>query len=334
MKLKTDKDEIIEIEDNPFCIGGQAGIHRLVNSQSKGELVAKIFFAKTFFNKSNSNVDNMKLDLVKNKIEFLVNNPPYEKGEQSIQDAFAWPLDILLDENNQFKGFLLPYNDSIDLLRIIGNRKLLSPWEKFKSKNPNSFLYRLKICYNISRLLTQIHSRGLYTMVDLKPENILLKENGLVSYIDVDSIQIAKSNSILFHADVYTPEYSPAEFHNKKVDFKNDVIDQAWDLFSFGVLTYQLLFEIHPFAGMNHKINPNIHTVDDFIAGGFFARGSEKNNLDLAPPHFDFDKKLSDDLKNLFFECFVSGHNNPKLRPTAKSWSEGLRKEIEKNPKI
>ncbi|NVO03650.1 MAG: hypothetical protein HXX09_13220 [Bacteroidetes bacterium] len=331
MKFKTGKGNLIEVHDKPFAKGGQAGIYKVITPKIS-YLIAKIFSTNSFINKATGILDLKKVTKLKNRLEFMVNNNPFINSQQKIQEAFAWPTDLLFDVNNNFAGFLLPYFDnSIELIKILSGKKLPLKWDRFEIQHSDSYNSRLKVCYNISQAIAEIHSSGKYTIIDLKAENIMLKNNGFVSMIDLDSIQISNNNTVLFHAEVHTPDFSPPEFHKNLLNYKKDFVDETWDRFSFGVLAYLLLFKIHPFAGMTHLKKSNIHTMDDFIINGLFAHGNQKSDLDLAKPHLNYDILLSDDLKNLFYKCFVEGHKDPRKRPSIVHWRDAFLKEISKN---
>ncbi|NVO03649.1 MAG: hypothetical protein HXX09_13215 [Bacteroidetes bacterium] len=332
MKLKTGKGNIIEVDDTPLAKGGQAGIHKTISPTMNPPVVAKIFFDKAFLDKTTGNVDTKKVKYLKDRLEYMVNNNPFINSKQKLQEAFAWPVDLLFDLNNEFKGFLLPFLDqSIDLIKILSGKKLPAQWDKFEIQHPDSYNSRIKVCYNLSQALAEMHSGGTYTIVDLKGENIMLKDNGFISMIDLDSIQISQNNKVLFHAEVHTPDFSPPEFHKNLLNYKTDFVEETWDRFSFAALAYLILFKVHPFSGMTHLTNPSIHSMDDFIVNGLFAHGSQKNSLALAPPHYNYDTLLSDDLKDLFYRCFEDGHQDPKKRPTAVEWRDTFLKEINKN---
>jgi len=104
---------------------------------------------------------------------------------------------------------------------------LSKEWNKFSFQTPGSIEARLKLCFNISAALSQIHSFGSYVLVDMKPDNVIVKPDGLISIIDIDSTEILKNNTLLFPAQVATPEYTPPEYYTSIKDIEKNVIDEV-----------------------------------------------------------------------------------------------------------
>lgn len=330
MKLKTSKGTIIIVDSKPINKGGQGSVHKVLSPNGNPQIVAKLYFDNILQNKQAGGSSNS--DALENKIKFMVKNNPFTIETHKIKDAFAWPIDLLYDNNNMFKGYLMPFiRDSLMLSQISSTFTLPHPWDGFHINNPGSFNTRLKICYNIAQAIEVIHASGFYTLIDLKGENIMLKQNGFISLIDLDSIQISQNNILLFQAEVNTPEFCPPEYHNGLVNYTSELISQSWDLFSLAVLFYLLLFNIHPFGGITYKRNPQYHTVDDFITHGIFAHGKKHSQLILAPPHKNYHQLLDASLQDMFNCCFEDGYNIPASRPTAGEWRTALLASIQKN---
>lgn len=330
MKLKTSKGTIIIAESKFISKGGQGSVHKVLSPGGNPQQVVKLYFPD--FLKKTKPGGRLYSDILEEKISFMVNNNPFTNVAQKIKDAFAWPVDLLYDDKNNFKGYLMPFvKDSLTLSQINSFTPLPSPWNGFQLNNPGSYNTRLKICYNIAQAIEMFHASGFYTLVDLKADNIMLRKNGFISLIDLDSIQISQNNTQLFQAEVVTPEFCPPEHHNKLVDFSAEPINQSWDLFSLAVLFYKLLFNIHPFGGLTHKRKPEYHTDADFISKGIFAHGKYRNQISLAPPHSNFHQLLDQSLQELFQDCFDKGHKTPSLRPSASEWRTALLASIQLN---
>lgn len=330
MKLKTSKGTIIIAESKFISKGGQGSVHKVLSPGGNPQQVVKLYFPD--FLKKTKPGGRLYSDILEEKISFMVNNNPFTNVAQKIKDAFAWPVDLLYDDNNNFTGYLMPFvKDSLTLSQINSFTPLPSPWNGFQLNNPGSYNTRLKVCYNIAQAIEMFHASGFYTLVDLKADNIMLRKNGFISLIDLDSIQISQNNTQLFQAEVVTPEFCPPEHHNKLVDFSAEPINQSWDLFSLAVLFYKLLFNIHPFGGLTHKRKPEYHTDADFISKGIFAHGKYRNQISLAPPHSNFHQLLDQSLQELFQDCFDKGHKTPSLRPSASKWRTALLASIQLN---
>ncbi len=128
-----------------------------------------------------------------------------------------------------------------------------------QEKWPLSLEETFKISAETASALSYIHSKGIIHR-DIKPSNIMIagekkKENGfLVKLMDfgiakaIDMETITREGSI-----IGTPYYIPPEL------IKNNTIDKRGDIFSFGVLLYELFTGEIPFyhtdpIGTIHKI--------------------------------------------------------------------------------
>lgn len=330
MKLKTSKGTIITVENTFISKGGQGAVHKVWSPAGSPQNVAKLYFDNIL---KKSKAGGVKYsEAIEKKIRFMVQNNPFINESQKIKDAFAWPIDLLYDNNNCFKGYLMPLiENSITLSQIMTTSRLSQPWDKFQINNPGSFNIRLKICYNIAQAIEVIHASGFYTLIDLKGENMMLRQNGFISLIDLDSIQISQNDKLLFQAEMVTAEFCPPEYHKGLVDYSAHLIEQSWDLFSLAVLFYKLLFNIHPFGGLTHNKKPKYHTVDDFITNGVFAHGKNHKQISLAPPHYNFHKLLDQPLQDMFLLCFEKGFKNASLRPSAAEWKKAWLTSIHNN---
>ena len=103
----------------------------------------------------------------------------------------------------------------------------------------------------IARALTAAHEHGVVHR-DLKPENVIRAPDGTVKVLDfglarIDDPTEGASRTRLTEpgAILGTPGYiSPEQLRGGRVDFRAD-------LFSFGVMLYELASGIHPFANSN-----------------------------------------------------------------------------------
>jgi len=106
----------------------------------------------------------------------------------------------------------------------------------------------LQIGAQIARALAAAHAQGVVHR-DLKPENVVCGEQGGVKILDFG---VARSPEVPGHSParlteagtmVGTPAYmSPEQIDARDVDLRSDI-------FSFGVLLYELATGVHPFEG-------------------------------------------------------------------------------------
>ncbi len=298
----------LQIESKSLQSGGQGGIHRIM-TPGYHDYIAKIYF------------DSKNAKDLMNKLLFMIGYSPCKTAQQIIRQSLAWPESTLY-QNNQFIGFLMPMvKDAIELTELTipkpPHYRNGLKWKKFDISNPESFITRLTICYNISRAVELLHQSKMYTLVDLKPDNIMVNNQGIITMLDLDSIQVSDKNGILkFNADVCTEEYSPPEFYNRGLIPKHTKIEQSWDAFSFAVLCYRILFAIHPYQASHDLFS----TISELIQNGFFVHSSKRNCLKVIPQIHDGFTKIPYSLQKLFFRTFEDGHYNPVNRPLLSDW--------------
>ena len=108
---------------------------------------------------------------------------------------------------------------------------------------PMSLQLKLGYAVQICRGLSFSHSHGIIHR-DIKPGNIRITGTGRVKIMDFGIAKPESSNLTRTGALIGTPFYmSPEQIQGKKVDKRSDI-------FSFGVLFYELLTGKKPFAGV------------------------------------------------------------------------------------
>jgi serine/threonine protein kinase/archaellum component FlaG (FlaF/FlaG flagellin family) len=105
----------------------------------------------------------------------------------------------------------------------------------------------LAIIYEICRGVEHAHQKGVVHR-DIKPANILITHNGLVKITDFGLAQAQDLTSItVTGAIVGTPAYmSPEQAAGKRIDTRSD-------LFSLGVVAYEMLTGTKPFFGETYS---------------------------------------------------------------------------------
>ena len=301
----------LTIEDDAFANGGEGELFHILQPATFKDQVVKLF-----------RTEKRTADRER-KIDFLIKNPP-RSLEQSGHHPVIWPTQAIYQEGD-FAGFTMPLaqGQKLELLCHAILPKALGPeWKKFDIKTPGSLDLRLKLCFNIAVAICQIHSLK-NVLVDMKPDNIMIQPNGLISVIDVDSVEVVNNGKVLFPAPVNTLEYTPPEFHNG-LKPEVDGAGETWDRFSLAVIFYRLLCGIHPFVGSCKPPYDKFCELAEMVKSGLFPNG--KNALHfkaIPPPHNQF-TKLEKNIREFFIRCFDHGHISPIDRPSAEEWCRVL----------
>lgn len=164
-----------------------------------------------------------------------------------------------LDEEMAVARFL----DEVKLSRIITHPNIVSVHELIRSDNiiaftmeyldggdlthyinPNSpldVLTLLSVLHDICSALHAIHSLGIIHR-DLKPENILVDRRGVIKLTDFGTARMEGSIGIQ-GCIVGTLAYLSPEY------LKDGQVDNRSDIYSLGIIAYELITGGHPFQG-------------------------------------------------------------------------------------
>lgn len=95
--------------------------------------------------------------------------------------------------------------------------------------------------------LEHMHEKG-FIHLDLKPENILVTQEGDIRLVDFDLAQPLPKKPTRMPSNAGTPAYMAPE------QIRREPLDQRADIFSFGVLAYEVLTFRKPFIGETPEI--------------------------------------------------------------------------------
>lgn len=309
MKVRhTSTHEILTLEETPFAQGGEGSLYKVLKPITYQHLVAKIYHS------------NKRTKQRQHKLRYLIENPPIFENKAQ-QQLISWPIG-LLEKGQTFVGFLMPKVEG-ELLEVLATAKLpkslSKKWQRFKLGREGALELRQKVCFNIAVALYHIHQTGHYVMVDLKPDNILIQPNGLISLVDLDSIEIVAGNQMLFPAAMATPEFAPPEFH--LLQRNSEALPISWDAFSMAIIFYKILLGIHPFAATSQGKYETATGLGEKLKHGLYVHNNKQQAYFSTIPalHQAF-YKLPTVLQYLFNLCFVHGILKREARPSAEDW--------------
>ena len=321
MIVYTSKSEELLLAEKAFASGGEGSVYKVISApvHLQGTCV-KIYHSH-------------KLDTEReNRIKFMVNNPPKQiRGEGFL---LGWPLDWITDETGKFIGFVMPlgFPNSKELVVLTAttiSKKLGDEWHSRydRSLGKKALLSRMKLINNIAIPVHILHSTGKYVLKDFKPQNVLATADGRITMVDMDSIQISEGNNFLFSGTAATPDYMPPEFYLKGIGRTvNDVITPSWDTFALGVVFYQLLFGIHPYAVTPRNLQEDsTNDISHNIATGLFPFGVNGDMIKIRPKLHNNFIKLPDEFQEMFIRAFSDDMSH---RPSAEEWGKYVYQEI------
>jgi DNA-binding helix-hairpin-helix protein with protein kinase domain len=262
----------------------------------------------------------------------------------------SWPKDLVMERSGRVVGFTMDtVHDGIDLTEVIYARdprqaffKYSPQGKRFKSKAHHqqwmsTFLYhpeglrnRFILCYYLAVSFERIYDlRGhdgkrlelQLCNFDIKPNNILVsldKQGGtthIIPYIlDLDNLTMANSTGRMAPSHPqHTPEYRAPE----------GPVDKYYDYYSIAVIFHQLIFNIHPFEGVQGASRFTDGTVRDFFAQNkCYPWGRNGRFLKRTAVQHENFPRLPKDLQALFLRAFDS--DTPSQRPDMRAWSEAL----------
>jgi len=252
------------------------------------------------------------------KLQLMAESPPQDPAYDSRKHhSIAWPTALLFVDRRRSTclGFIM---HRIDVKLFKKALSYLDPADRRKAWG-GSFTWRklFVVARNVASAVAAIHEQG-YCIGDLNESNVLVSPWGLISLIDCDSFQVTDPKSgKVYRCPVGKGEYTAPELQGKSY---RDVDRTAQsDRFALGVFTFQLLMEgTHPYQAKGAVLN-DAPSIEAKILRGCFPYDGKVQGVappDHAPP-FEI---LHPHLRELFRRCFVDGHSNAGLRPSAEEW--------------
>lgn len=308
--------------------GGEGEIYDIVGNPS---LVAKIYF-NSKFNPVAGN-SNPRRNL-KEKIETMLEQPvqPYVNGVLTV----AWPQDLLLNQQGQFVGYVMPRVKSTHHIFAASRER-----ERMQLYPHYTWKTSIAIAYNLALAVKIIHQSNA-VIGDMNPNNIMIDEHGHVTIIDTDSFNITnKKTGKIYKCSVGISEMLAPELQGKNLADPRSVFNEKTDDFSLAIHICTLLMNnCHPFGCTSFNIsqsststNPVVYNI---LKGNCPYVTNAKGKASLDSPDV---KMLPKDIRDLFDRAFnytsstAIKSSTISKRPSAREWQNALGKLLKSNMK-
>lgn len=308
--------------------GGEGEIYDIVGNPS---LVAKIYF-NSKFNPVPGN-SNPRRNL-KEKIETMLEQPvqPYVNGVLTV----AWPQDLLLNQQGQFVGYVMPRVKSTHHIFAASRER-----ERMQLYPHYTWKTSIAIAYNLSLAVKIIHQSNA-VIGDMNPNNIMIDEHGHVTIIDTDSFNITnKKTGKVYKCSVGISEMLAPELQGKNLANPRSVFNEKTDDFSLAIHICTLLMNnCHPFGCTSFNIsqsststNPVVYNI---LRGNCPYVTNAKGKASSDSPDV---KMLPKDIRDLFDRAFnytsstAIKSSTISKRPSAREWQNALGKLLNSNMK-
>lgn len=175
---------------------------------------------------------------------------------------------------------------------------------------------RVRILCQLARTLNQLHGRGML-YGDLSPANIFVSDDPLHAetwLIDCDNISLEAHSSMTLH----TTDYGAPE-----VVRGDALLSSLTDVWSFAVITYQLLTHNHPFKG--ELVNDGEPELEEAALRGLHPWINDSQiDTNICFSNLPIELTEHSRLPELFRRCFEDGKENAYERPGMAEWLEAL----------
>jgi serine/threonine protein kinase len=200
---------------------------------------------------------------------------------------------------------------------------------------PLSWQEAVKIALQITRALESAHSVGIIHR-DVKPANIMIRRDGIVKVLDFGLAKLTARDSIDNETREHTAPHrvmgtinymSPEQILGERVDERSDI-------FSFGVVLYEMLSGVTPFQGASdaaiynatlNKVQPSLSELNkeippqlDQIVKYAMEKDRERRYTRISELRADL-KNILHESKTGSFDSAVTKLNIPAIKTTEVS---------------
>jgi serine/threonine protein kinase len=197
------------------------------------------------------------------------------------------------------------------------------------AERPLSWQEAVKIAVQITGALKSAHSVGIIHR-DIKPANIMIRRDGIVKVLDFGLAKLTAPDS----GDFETRDHTAPNRLMGTINYMSpeqvlgEPVDARTDIFSFGVVLYEMLSGVMPFAGASdaaiynatiHKTQPSLCESNDAIPAALdhIVKCAMEKDRELRYQSFS---ELRADLKSILRDSQTGSFDNAvtkiNIRPT------------------
>jgi DNA-binding helix-hairpin-helix protein with protein kinase domain len=174
---------------------------------------------------------------------------------------------------------------------------------------------RLRLLARLARVLAKMHGLAI-AHGDLSPKNVFVSsshEHAQVWLIDCDNLSYAVRDSSL---QLFTPDYGAPELLRGESG-----ISTYTDVWSFAVMSFQLLTALHPFKG-GDMVDQDSELEKPALCGELPWVDHPTDERNRAQQGVPRDFVCTPALQQLFDRCFRVGLFDAEERPAMSEWAE------------
>jgi DNA-binding helix-hairpin-helix protein with protein kinase domain len=222
--------------------------------------------------------------------------------------GICWPVDLLVDANGRFRGYLMPKAGGKPLASCVFNREeLAKSFPHWDRRHLVRALIRIVDAYGL------LHARGIL-VGDINPNNVLVQDENTVFIVDTDSFQVGRFPCPVGTAHFCAPELQGARFGTL-------LRTEQHECFAVATLVFMVLM-----GGKPPYAQVGGESPAENIRNGRFPYPLREHSTGTAPQgawRFIW-SHLAFQLKEALFQTFdASGRHLPRRR--AADWSRLLR---------
>lgn len=312
MKVYTEAGSLLELKEPPLSAGGEGAVYEIAGYPKK---LAKIYHDPSDAQKRQRKIKAM-VDI--GESQNFVNT--------HLGDHVAWPLAPLYSDTWSFVGF--------GMNRIQASRELDDLYDYPPKRSADvTTEQRVEALISLCRLTHKMHSAG-QIIGDFNPNNIKIKDDWSVGFVDADSCHI-QSQGQTYRCVVCAPGYVAPEVIKACAgttyeDYPGTTFTQESDTFALAIHIFRMLRNgAHPYICERHVTRggsaPAPVSMDTRVERGDTPFYTTIPGYDI-PSYAPTNDAFPDYLNRLWYDAFVTGHHNPKARPTAMQWLTALQR--------